>query len=77
MPSYEYTCGRCGHVLEVYQAVHEAAWRDCPACAEPALRRREAAGGWFGAGAFGGAPLESVRAGSSANGLTGDEPAAR
>jgi putative FmdB family regulatory protein len=54
MPSNKYTCGQCGHVLEVHQPAGAEAWRDCPACAQPALQRRDGALlQWFGAGAFG------------------------
>jgi putative FmdB family regulatory protein len=40
MPLYEYGCAACGHELEVLQKLSADPLSDCPACGEPALRRK-------------------------------------
>ena len=39
MPIYEYRCDSCGHELEKLQRISDDPLKDCPECAEPALRR--------------------------------------
>ena len=40
MPTYEYVCSGCGHEMEAFQRMSEAALTDCPSCEEPQLRRK-------------------------------------
>lgn len=39
MPTYDYRCSACGHVLEVFQSISEARKRKCPRCKKPKLER--------------------------------------
>ena len=39
MPIYEYQCTACGHKLEKLQKISDAPLQDCPACAQPDLRK--------------------------------------
>jgi len=39
MPTYAYTCGQCGHKLEVFQSITANPLRKCPACGKTALKR--------------------------------------
>lgn len=39
MPIYEYQCSTCSHRLEALQKMADAALVDCPACAQPALKK--------------------------------------
>jgi putative FmdB family regulatory protein len=39
MPTYDYRCAACGHVLEVFQSISEARKRKCPKCKKPKLER--------------------------------------
>lgn len=32
MPIYDYTCGACGHTVEVIHGIHDGGPRFCPAC---------------------------------------------
>lgn len=43
MPTYEYECGRCGHILEKFQSMTETPLEKCPKCRGP-LRRLISAG---------------------------------
>ena len=54
MPIYEYQCTACGHKLEKLQKISDAPLQDCPACAQPDLRKlvstvafRLKGGGWY------------------------------
>ena len=54
MPIYEYQCMACGHKLEKLQKISDAPLTDCPACAQPDLRKLVSAvafrlkgGGWY------------------------------
>ena len=54
MPIYEYRCEHCGHQFDVLQKISEAPLTDCPACAQPALKKLVSApnfrlkgGGWY------------------------------
>lgn len=40
MPTYDYICSQCQHEFEAFQRMSEDPLKDCPACAEPALRRK-------------------------------------
>ena len=40
MPTYEYACTNCGHDLEVFQRMSDDPLSICPACEEPALKRK-------------------------------------
>ncbi len=39
MPTYDYRCQACGHTLEVFQSITEAAKRKCPQCGKSRLER--------------------------------------
>jgi len=39
MPIYEYRCQGCGHEMEKLQRMSDAPFVDCPACAQPALKK--------------------------------------
>ncbi|MFO7781957.1 MAG: FmdB family zinc ribbon protein [Spirochaetia bacterium] len=39
MPTYEYECRNCGHRFDQFQNMSDDPLRDCPSCAEPALKR--------------------------------------
>ena len=45
MPTYDYLCQQCGHQLELFQSITEAAKRKCPACKKLKLKRIIGAGG--------------------------------
>ncbi len=32
MPTYEYECGKCRHVFEIFQGINDDALTDCPEC---------------------------------------------
>jgi putative FmdB family regulatory protein len=44
MPTYEYTCTKCGHELEAFQSMKDAPLKKCPACGRAALRRKVGGG---------------------------------
>ena len=39
MPTYEYACTKCGHEMEAFQSMKDAALKKCPACGKAALKR--------------------------------------
>jgi putative FmdB family regulatory protein len=39
MPTYEYRCQSCGHRLDAFQSINDAALRECPACGQALLER--------------------------------------
>jgi putative FmdB family regulatory protein len=39
MPTYDYRCSACGHELEVFQSIREAALKKCPKCGKSKLER--------------------------------------
>ena len=54
MPIYEYQCTQCNKELEALQKISESPLLDCPACGEPALKKKVSAaafrlkgGGWY------------------------------
>ncbi|MEO5703196.1 MAG: zinc ribbon domain-containing protein [Gammaproteobacteria bacterium] len=54
MPIYEYECRACGHGFEAIQKMSDTALIDCPACAQPQLRKKLSASafhlkgsGWY------------------------------
>ena len=54
MPIYEYLCQSCNHELEAIQKLSEAPLVECPACAQPTLKKKITAagfrltgGGWY------------------------------
>ena len=54
MPIYEYQCVDCGHEFEALQKLSDAPLVDCPACSQPALKKKISApgfrlsgGGWY------------------------------
>ena len=54
MPIYEYACQSCGHQMEAIQKMSDAPLVDCPACAQPELKKQISAsgfrlkgGGWY------------------------------
>ncbi len=44
MPTYEYECKNCGHHLDAFQRMSDKPLTDCPACHQPALKRKISAG---------------------------------
>ncbi len=46
MPIYEYQCQACGHSLEAFQKMSEAALVDCPACGKATLQKLVSAAGF-------------------------------
>ncbi len=46
MPIYEYVCDHCGKELERLQKMSDFPLRDCPACANPGLRKKVSAAGF-------------------------------
>jgi putative FmdB family regulatory protein len=40
MPTYDYVCDACGHALEIFHSITEAARRKCPSCGKNKLQRR-------------------------------------
>ncbi len=54
MPIYEYKCEQCGHQFDTIQKVSDDPLTECPACAQPALKKLVSApsfrlkgGGWY------------------------------
>jgi putative FmdB family regulatory protein len=47
VPTYDYLCKACGHALELFQSMSEAARRKCPACGKLALQRQIGTGAGF------------------------------
>ncbi|MBL8857739.1 MAG: zinc ribbon domain-containing protein [Planctomycetes bacterium] len=47
MPTYDYVCGACGHALEIFHSMTEAAKKKCPKCGKSKLERRIGAGAGF------------------------------
>jgi putative FmdB family regulatory protein len=47
MPTYEYRCEACGHVLELFQNISEAPKKKCPACKKSKLKRMIGGGAGF------------------------------
>jgi len=45
MPTYDYVCAKCGHELEIFQSMKDAALKKCPACGKPGLKRQVGGGG--------------------------------
>ncbi|OGT42009.1 MAG: hypothetical protein A3F42_04405 [Gammaproteobacteria bacterium RIFCSPHIGHO2_12_FULL_37_34] len=46
MPIYEYQCQACGHQLEAFQKVSEAALTECPKCHQTTLNKLVSAAGF-------------------------------
>ena len=44
MPTYDYECGSCRHVFEVFEGMSAPGVRDCPKCRDGKARRRIGAG---------------------------------
>ncbi len=40
MPTYDYRCSACDHLLEVWQSFHDAELTKCPACKKNKLERQ-------------------------------------
>ncbi|MCA9784336.1 MAG: zinc ribbon domain-containing protein [Calditrichaeota bacterium] len=45
MPTYEYRCSSCGHRLEAFQSMSDAALTSCPTCHTETLERLISGGG--------------------------------
>lgn len=45
VPIYEYQCKNCGHQLDAFQSLSEAALTDCPACGNATLTKLISAAG--------------------------------
>ncbi len=39
MPTYDYRCDACGHEMDQFQGIKEAALKKCPSCGKNRLRR--------------------------------------
>lgn len=39
MPTYEYKCSECNHILETIHSIHEEPLLRCPACSKSSLKR--------------------------------------
>jgi putative FmdB family regulatory protein len=39
MPTYDYSCGSCRHVFEVFESMNASGLRECPRCSEVKARR--------------------------------------
>ena len=39
MPTYEYKCGNCDHLMEVFQSITASAKKKCPECGKLKLQR--------------------------------------
>lgn len=50
VPIYEYVCTQCQHELEALQKLSDAPLKDCPACQQPALKKKISAAGFRLAG---------------------------
>lgn len=74
MPIYEYQCDSCSHQLEALQKLSDAPLTDCPACAEPGLRKLVSAAGFRLKG--GGWYETDFKAGGRKNVAEADKPAA-
>ncbi|HLB41422.1 MAG TPA: zinc ribbon domain-containing protein [Gammaproteobacteria bacterium] len=46
MPIYEYQCQSCGHQLEEFQKISDAALTECPQCHQSALNKLVSAAGF-------------------------------
>lgn len=46
MPIYEYQCQACEHEMEALQKMSDSPLTDCPACHQPALKKRISAAGF-------------------------------
>ena len=46
MPIYEYICTECNHNHEALQKLSDAPLVDCPACSQPALKKKISAPGF-------------------------------
>jgi len=44
MPTYEYKCDNCGHIMEAYQSIKDKPFRKCPECGKNTLKRLLGAG---------------------------------
>ncbi|MHC4941480.1 MAG: FmdB family zinc ribbon protein [Planctomycetota bacterium] len=44
MPTYEYRCKSCGHVLELFQSIKDRPVKKCPSCEARTLERLIGAG---------------------------------
>lgn len=45
MPTYEYECADCGHILEQWQSMLDKKLRKCPSCGKLKLQRLIGTGG--------------------------------
>ncbi|MCC5831928.1 MAG: zinc ribbon domain-containing protein [Chlamydiales bacterium] len=39
MPTYDYTCEKCGHALEASQKISDEPLKHCPSCKNDTLKR--------------------------------------
>ncbi|MBI2813714.1 MAG: zinc ribbon domain-containing protein [Opitutae bacterium] len=44
MPTYDYICAKCGHEIETFQSMNDAALKQCPACRKAGLKRQVGGG---------------------------------
>jgi len=74
MPIYEYRCEACGHELEAIQKISADPLVDCPACAQPSLKKKISVVGFRlkGSGWY----ETDFKAGDKKKNLAGDAPPA-
>lgn len=81
MPTYDYRCAACGHVLEAFQSIREPALKKCPKCRKLRLERQigSGAGILFKGGGFYQTDYrsESYKKSESTEKSGGEKPAAR
>ena len=39
MPTYEYKCGNCDHLMEIFQSITASSKKKCPECGKMTLQR--------------------------------------
>ena len=44
MPTYDYSCSKCGHTFEVFEAISASTRKACPKCSRRTARRMIGAG---------------------------------
>ncbi|MCC5834084.1 MAG: zinc ribbon domain-containing protein [Opitutales bacterium] len=74
MPTYEYICSACEHEFETFHGMSADPLKDCPACAEPSLKRKIGLGGGiiFKGGGFYETDFKDRKGSKSVGGESGD-----
>ena len=91
MPTYEYSCPKCGYVFEQFQSMNDAPLKKCPKCKKTGVKRLIGGGAGLifkGSGFYitdyknkgggkSGSASESSSGSSGASSSGGDKPAAK